>query len=83
MNIFMIRASHSTYYTWSERGQHRGSSGGDKDKDKDAHKDKYEDKDKYLQEESLPYLSYLILSHIYRKGSVHISSTLDARRTNL
>ena len=57
----MIRASHSTYHTWSERGQHRGSSGDDKDKDKDTHKDEYKDKDSF-QEESLPvYINLVIL----------------------
>ena len=40
----MNRASESTYHTWSEIGQHRGSSGDDKDTD--THKDKYKDKGK-------------------------------------
>ena len=44
----MIRASQSTYHTWSERGQHRGSSGDDKDK--------YKDKDRSFKKKVFLYI---------------------------
>ena len=56
INIFMIRASQSTYHTWSERGQHQGSSGDDKDEDTDTHKDKYKDKDRALKKKVFLYI---------------------------
>merc|ERR1712016_83982 len=56
INIFMIRASQSTYHTWLERGQHQGSSGDDKDEDTDTHKDKYKDKDRALKKKVFLYI---------------------------
>ena len=48
----MIRALQSTYHTWSERGQHWGSSRGDKDEDTDTHIDEYKDKDRAFKRKS-------------------------------